>query len=605
MVQDDNLRILRDFVRGCDEVPGIYKMLDADGVVLYIGKAKNLKSRLSDYLQLNSLSDKTRAILSRLRSIETITTNSEFEAILLESNLIKKNKPKYNILLKDDKSFPYICIDELSSYPRIIKYRGKKKDGYSCWGPFASASKIDEVIDILQKSFLLRTCSDHFFASRKRPCIIYQMKRCSAPCVNKISKNDYASLVGQAKDYLKGKNDALYSSLTKQMKLASENFEYEKASIYRDRLAALDSIRSKQLVQLDDDRDFDVVVAETKDDIAAIEVFFIRDGINLGNKVYYFEGSSLFSAEEVLVEFLYSFYAKNEPPKEILINVGVEDVISFVDFIKGSYNVKTKLNVPIRGVKKELVDFALNNLGINLKKKIASLINHKKQLDELSNFFSTKKIERIEIYDNSHFAGDQQVGVMVVSGRTGFNKNEYRKYNIVTPLSKGDDYGMLREVFERRFKNNSSTLPDLIIIDGGYGQLSVAYKVLESFKLCIPIIGMAKGQNRNSGEETIYLPDGEIIVLDKHSKLKHYLQLLRDEAHRFAITANRKKMESRLQSDIFKRIPGIGDKTQKLLLNHFGSLAKMKLASLEEFYAVRGLSKKNAQNLYQYFHTTL
>ena len=603
---EDGINVLKKFIAICDESPGIYQMIGNDDEVLYIGKAKNLKSRLSDYLQIKNTSYKTQVVISSIVRIETIVTANEVEAILLESNLVRKIQPRYNILLKDDKSFPYILIDETSEYPRIVKYRGKKMLKGTYWGPFASAAKVEEVIAILQSAFLIRTCSDSFFESRKRPCILYQIKRCSGPCVAKVTKNEYQALVDQVKKYLKGSDSSLQKELTQVMNGASEKFEYEKAAIYRDRINALNSIRSKQVANLRNSDNFDVVVVDSAHDIAVVEIFFIRDGINLGNKVYYWNEVNLSTEDEILSAFLFNFYKNHMAPEEILVSHKILDDELLCEFLQQSNGKKIKVLLPTRGVKKDLLLFALNNAESSLRKQFSINEKHQLQFTEIQKFFGmAKKIHRIEIYDNSHFSGDQAVGVMVVCGRNGFNKPEYRKYNIKTLQHKSDDYEMFREVLIRRFKTLSN-LPEFIIIDGGPGQVSAAYQTCQKLGLGdIVMIGMAKGLKRNSGEETIYTYDNKTIMLDKHSKLKQYLQVLRDEAHRFAISANRKKMEAKLIKSSLDKIPGIGPKKKLYLMKFFGSVEKIQQASLKDLLQVEFLNQENAENIYQYFHNSL
>jgi len=539
------LNILRDFIAVCDQSPGIYKMLGSDNSILYIGKAKNLKSRLSDYLAVSNLSEKTKTVISNLAKIEIIVTSSEVEAIFLESNLVKKYKPKYNILLKDDKSFPYIFIDETSDYPRIVKHRGQKNIKGAYWGPFASASKVTEIIAILQTAFLIRTCTDSFFNSRKRPCLLYQIKRCSAPCVSKVSKIDYQILVSQVKDYLNGRSVVLEKDLLHSMDQESKKFNYEKAAVYRDRVDALRSIRAKQVANLCSNDNFDVIAVDMMNGVSVLEVFFIRDGVNLGNKAYYWYESEFPNKEELLSAFLFSFYKNNPAPEEILVSEKIQEEDLLLDFLKDYNKKKIKLSVPIRGLKKQLILLALNNAKSKIEKTISGNKKHRFQLDEIQKLFNIKnRISRIEVYDNSHFSGDQALGVMVVCGPNGFNKSEYRKYNISNEVDKSDDYGMFREVLARRFKSLEN-IPDLIIIDGGLGQVSVAKQTCLELGLDVVTIGMAKGPKRNSGEEIIYNANGNVITLDKHSKVKQYLQVLRDEAHRFAISSNRKKMEKK------------------------------------------------------------
>jgi excinuclease ABC subunit C len=596
------IEVLKNFIKICDDRPGIYKMVGQNDTILYIGKAKKLKSRLSDYLQFHALNKKTQIFISNIAKIEIVVTSNEMEAIFLESNLVRKIQPKYNILLKDDKSFPYILIDETSDYPRIVKYRGKKDCKGSYFGPFASAHKVDEVIGILQKAFLLRTCSDSFLRSRKRPCILYQIKKCSAPCVEKINKVDYKKLVQQVKKHLSGKDDSLQKDLNKLMSMASKELDYEKAALYRDRLNALGVIRSRQIVDLPGSKDFDVISIVSNGDIAALEVFFVREGINLGNKTYYWDDIKISSPEEILSSFLFNFYKNNSAPKNILINKNIPEESLLKKFLSEENGSIVSVSFPQRGIKKEMLEMAENNAENNLTRRYHSNKKHMLQFDALQKMFNIdKQINRIEIYDNSHFAGKAAVGVMVVCGRNGFNKNEYRKYNIKTLSQKPDDYEMFREVLSRRFKDKSN-IPEFMIIDGGVGQVSTAKSICDSMGVETCIIGMSKGPNRNSGEEIICLVDGKNMVLDKHNKVKQYMQVLRDEAHRFAITFHRKKRDKESFKSIFDDLEGVGKVRQRNLMDYFGSVGGLKEASVKELMKVDQIDKKNAEKIYKYFH---
>lgn len=605
---EDGIKILKKFISICGRNPGIYKMIGEGGRVLYIGKAKNLKSRLSDYLQIDNLSYKNKLCIANIKKIETISTNNEVEAILLESNLVHKLQPKYNILLKDDKSFPYIFIDETTDYPRIVKYRGKKDLKGHYFGPFASAAKAEEIIAILQKAFLIRTCTDAFFNSRKRPCILHQIKKCSAPCVGKISKDDYSLLVKQVKAHLSGKDHSVQKELTLFMEESSKRMDYERSAIYRDRLEALSAIQNKQVANLSSNSDFDIVAIYSDNDIAVIEIFFIRDGINLGNVIYNLDNLNGSSVNEIMSAFLFSFYKKHKSPNEILLSHEMleKDMVMLKKFLYEEYGVKSKINYPSRGVKKDLLKFAENNVRDTFRKRYHDNKKHQNQFSEIQKLFKvSNSINRIEIYDNSHFAGDQAVGVMVVCDKNGLNKSEYRKYKIRTLHNKPDDYEMFREILRRRFKNLSNT-PELIIMDGGAGQVSAAKEICVELGLNeITVVGMAKGPNRNSGEEIIHLSNGERLFLNKNEKLKQYLQLLRDEAHRFAITFQRKSLERGTIKSTLDEIPGIGPKRRKSLINYFGSVDNLKQASIEEITKVDMINKKNAEKIYKYFHNYL
>lgn len=604
---NSGVEIIKKFVSICTKSPGIYKMIGENDQLLYIGKAKSLKVRLADYTNINGMSDKTQIIVSKLTRIETISTQDEIEAILLESNLIRKFKPKYNILLKDDKAFPYIVIDETTNYPRIARHRGKKDIKGAYFGPFASALKAENIIDILQKAFLIRTCSDSFFKSRNRPCILYQIKKCSAPCVAKISQADYSELVKQAKKHLNGKATSLQQILKKSMNQASTKLDYEKAAVYRDRLNALSLIKSKQVANLQGScANFDIVAVASNEDIFVVEVFFIRESINFGNKVYHLDNSPNSTDSELITAFLFNFYQKNAAPEEILITHEVEDRDLLEKFLHEYNNKKIKVSYSVRGTKKDLLQFALNNAQDTLRLKSHSKKTYILTLEKIEKFFGiTKSLNRIEIYDNSHFSGDNPVGVRVVYDKSGFNKSEYRKYNVKTLNHKSDDYEMFRGILSRRFKKGE-TLPELIIMDGGAGQVSTANLVCKELGLNdIMIIGMAKGLKRNSGEETIYLSNGGKIILDKNDKLKQHLQILRDEAHRFAITFSRKKTQEKSMKSELDNIVGIGLEKKLSLMNFFGSLESIKKASIDDLRNAKLISAKNAENIYKYFHNSL
>ncbi len=600
---------IKNFIATCTTSPGVYKMIGDESRILYIGKACNLKSRLSDYLTIDSHHQRLINLVQNIRFIEVIKTNNEAEALILESNLIKKYKPKYNILLKDDKSFPYIVINKKHNFPSIAKYRGYKKDGSIYFGPFTSPKKTDDTISLLQKAFLLRSCSDKDFASRKRPCLLYQLKRCSAPCVNKISKCDYSTLVEQASEFLANKNTTLQESLAEQMDSASKAEDYEKAAIYRDRIKALSFIQAKQIVEIDSGKNFDVIAAACNDYINVIQVFFIRGGKNLGNKVYYFENEDYISASDLISRFVSEFYQKNFIPEEIILSHSLKDTEVLQRSFKALFGQKLEINHPKRGKKYELMKFALDNAHDNLKHKFMLYSQHHKHLLSIQNFFGvTKKISRIEVYDNSHISGTNAIGAMIVYDKSGFNKNEYRKYNIKFHTGNknvADDYYMMREMLYRRLKNISS-LPDLIIIDGGKGHLSVALEVCRENQLQdIFLVAISKGPRRNSGEERIYTSDDKDIYLDKSDKIKHFLQILRDEAHRFAITSHRTKRDKKMTKSILDDISDIGSIRKKELLRIFGSVDAIKEASQEELQKVKGISKTIARKIYIKLHNSL
>ena len=540
------LNILKNFLYTCPKLSGVYKFFGENSEILYIGKAKNLNARIKNYQNLIAQSSRIISMLSQLEHIETIITKDEIEALLLESNLIKQYKPKYNILLKDNKTFPYICLDESSGFPRLFKYRGKRLKGKLYYGPFTSVKKLDEAIAAIQRIFLLRSCTDSSLKTRTRPCILYQIKRCSAPCVGKISDNEYKVLVSQVKDFLSGKSKNLQKQLTLEMQEASKNLEYEKAAIYRDRINALEFIQSQnQFVDLNKLANLDVICSKVNSDhkIMAIQIFFIRSGCNLGNKIYYLYNIDEKDADESLTSFLRNFYNNNTIPPEILVNRKLEDTVLLEQLFFKLYDQKVRISYPVRGKKLELIKFVEMNLEDNLRIKLASQIKHASHFDVLKKYFALPKLDRIEVYDNSHTSGFEAGGVMIVCERNGFVKSEYRKYSIKINQLTQDDYFMLQQVLSRRFKSKKN-MPDMIIIDGGKGQLSTAIKVISEAKIQLPfIISLAKGKNRNSGKEIIYTLKNKKICLNKSDSMKQYLQILRDEAHRFAITSHKSKRE--------------------------------------------------------------
>lgn len=602
----DKLALLKKFIHTCPNSTGVYKMLGINKEVLYVGKAKSLKSRLSDYLQLANLSIKNQKLIAKIDDIDVITTNNETEALILESNLIKKFKPKYNILLKDDKSFPYIFINEQHEYPMITSYRGDKKKDGTYFGPFTSKKNVDESLSLLQKAFLLRSCSDAMFKSRTRPCILYQLKRCSAPCVHKISSTAYHELVLQAKDFLSSKTHDLQNELIKKMEEASEQLDYEKAAICRDRIKALSSIQVKQVVDVNTgSSDFDVIAVACTDSVAVLNIFFIRSGKNLGNKIYNFTDIQGTSHSEIISDFISTFYQNNTAPSEIITSHLPQDQKFLEDSLSSMHSKRINIIVPKRGVKHDLLKFAMNNTESNLKHKSLLSNKYKNMLEELKKFFGmSKDINRIEVYDNSHISGTNAIGAMVVFSGNGFNKAEYRKYNIkFNDANKGipDDYYMMSEMLTRRLKNTSN-LPELMIIDGGLGHMSTATKVCDPLGVKVFMISLAKGVDRNSGNETIYTSTKDVIILNKDDKIKQFLQVLRDEAHRFAITSHRKKRTANMTKSRLDDIPGIGKKRKSKLLNFFGSLDGLRTASIEELQHVEGINQKVAEKIYSFFH---
>jgi excinuclease ABC subunit C len=535
---------LKNFIVTCPRLPGVYKMFGEKNEILYVGKANNLNSRLKSYQNYSAQSTRIASMLSQLRTIEIIITKDEVDALLLESNLIKQHKPKYNILLKDNKSFPYICLDETSEFPRLYKHRGAKVKGNLYYGPFTSSKKLDEAIALIQKIFLLRSCTDESFKNRTRPCILYQIKRCSGPCVKKLDKAEYKPLVEQVKAFLSGKSKDLQQALSLEMKSASDVMDYEKAALYRDRIKALTFVQSQnQFAQLDELSNLDVICSVAFKDLKAIQIFFIRSGYNLGSKTYYLNDIDEKDLNDALAYFIQEFYQSHTIPAEILVNKKFNDSVVLEKLFLKLYDQKVKISCPARGKKMDLIKFVETNLENDLKAKTASVIRHTTYFDVLKKHFNLPKLDRIEVYDNSHTSGFHAYGAMIVCGKVGFIRSDYRKYPMKLGQPMQDDYFMLSETLSRRFKSKLA-LPDMIIIDGGKGQLSAALKAMAAASVAIPcVISLAKGQKRNSGKEIIYTSNNKAIYLDKSNVMKQYLQLLRDEAHRFAITSHKSKRD--------------------------------------------------------------
>lgn len=593
--------IIKNYLKNAPQTPGIYQMLDGKGGVVYVGKAKNLRKRLNNYATARDHTYRILQMIAQVETIEIIKTNNELEALLLEANLIKKCKPKYNILLKDDKSFPYLLVREDHNFPQITKYRGLKKIKGKYFGPFTSPSKVDETLSYLQKAFLLRSCSDNYFASRKRPCLLYQVKRCSAPCVNKISQDDYLLLVNQAKDFLSGKNSDLQKQLAVQMQQASDRMDYEQASSYRDRIKILSYIQAKQVIELKNTSDFDVIAIAKSATTVSIQIFFFRAGQNLGNKAYFPEHTEYVEFDEILSNFIIHFYQHNHIPPLILLSEKAQEQDLLAQALWQIAEHKISIEVPKLGQKLELVKFALNNIQSELTKKLEQYDHYQQMLAEIKSLFGiTSNIKRIEIYDNSHISGKFAVGAMVVATADGFDKSQYRQYNI-TLATEGDDYAMLREVLTRRFKRNLP-LPELVLIDGGAGHLKVAAEIILGLNQNIYIAAIAKGRDRNAGRETFHTLDKGEFTLDRDTKLMKHLQLLRDEAHRFAITSHRAKRSRAIRASSLDQIEGIGTQRKKLLLEVFGSIANIENATIEQLQQIKTINKNIAEKIYRYFH---
>ena len=591
--------------------PGIYRMLDKRDQVLYVGKAKNLPNRLRSYVFDKNQTIRTERMLAQTRSLEITTTNNEAEALLLEANLIKKFKPKFNILLRDDKSFPYIFIEKDSDWPQLLKHRGKKNKNGHYFGPFASVGSANWTIKILQKVFLLRVCNNSVFKNRERPCILYQIKRCSAPCVNYISTNEYSKLVYDAIKFLSGKSKNIQKKLSSEMENSSKKMDYEKAASFRDRIKALTQIQSSQHISSTNLENADVISISQEAGKTCIQVFFYRSKQNWGNQPYFPVHDPSHSEEDVLNSFVVQFYENKNVPSEILLNKKIRDL----NLIKSALEKKEKkiisIKTPTKGNGLKLCKMAEKNAKEALTRKIFESETNTKLLNQIADKFKLNTSPRtIEVYDNSHIQGAYSVGALITFGSEGFIKKQYRKFNIKNnKIKPGDDYGMLAEVFNRRFskiaklKNQNDIIaPDLVIIDGGKGQYSVGRKILDEYGLHdIPIIAIAKGKNRNKGDEN-FIYQSSNFKLNKREPLLFFLQRLRDEAHRFAISSHRIKRSRSISRSLLDEINGIGKTRKRALLNYFGSAKAVESASFEDLKNVEGIETSVAKKIHDFFH---
>ena len=589
--------------------PGVYKMLNHKGDILYVGKAKNLPNRLKSYVAEKNHIIRTERMLSQTFKLEITTTANESEALLLEANLIKKHKPKFNILLKDDKSFPFIFISNKDNWPQVTKHRGKKeKDGFY-FGPFASAGSANWTIKMLQKVFQLRICDESTFKNRERPCILYQIKRCSAPCVNYINQIDYKKSVEDAIQFVSGKSREIQKSLSKQMEEASEKLDFEKASIFRDRIKSLNIIQSSQRVNEANLIEADVIAAYKESGKTCIQVFFYRAKQNWGNQSYFPKHDPDQSVEEIMSSFIMQFYENKSVPKSIIINLDIKDKKLIEETLTQKENNSIIITIAKKGTKAKVVSLAEKNAKEALNRKIYETNNNKSLFEGIIKKFELKNnINLIEVYDNSHIQGTNSIGAMVTFGEDGFVKKRYRKFDIKTKGAEQDDFAMLKEVLTRRFKRamlesgNYLSLPDLILIDGGKGQYSSAKDVLDEFGLHdLPMIAIAKGKDRNSGNETFFF-NGKTFKFERNDPTLFFLQRLRDEAHRFAITSHRAKRSKSLKRSLLDQISGIGAIRKRALLNHFGSARAVESASFDEIKSVEGVEEKVAKKIYNFFH---
>ncbi len=600
------IEVIREHIKKMPDRSGVYRMLDESGEPLYIGKAKNLPKRVVSYTRPESLPYRLQMMISLTRTMEFSVTKNEAEALLLESQLVKELQPKYNILLKDGKSFPYILLTEDKKYNMMTKFRGKHAKTGKYFGPFLSAGLVMQTLTQLQKAFPLRTCTDATLESRTRPCLEYQIKRCSAPCVHKISDEDYRKIEEQAARFLSGKTSDVQQELSAQMQVAAENMDYERAAVMRDRIYALSKIQSESRLNMPPDTNLDAIVFYTEAGKVCVEVTFIRNGFNYGNSSYfptYLEGVD---ESELPQEFIMQFYQSNPVPKTIITNLPIADVEVIEEALSMKSGSKVEIENPQRGDKLALVKMAERNAQEALARKMAENATQKKLLKLFCDEFGLgEQPERIEVYDNSHISGTNSIGAMIVINENGMDKKSYRKFNIKT-ASGDDDYAMMREVLRRRFaraKTEGWVLPDVVLIDGGAGQLSAAKQVFDDMGVSnVALIAIAKGPERNAGNEEYHMPDRAPFRLKKGSELAYFMQRIRDEAHRFAITTHRAKRSKDFIKSGLDDIEGIGSVRKKALLHYFGSVAAIKEASLKDLQQVEGVSAKTAEIIYNFFH---
>ncbi len=593
--------------------PGVYRMLDAKGGVLYVGKARNLKKRVAAYAKPERLPLRLQRMVHLTVGLVVVVTRTEAEALLLESNLIKTLKPRYNILLRDDKSFPYILIPSDHPWPMLVKYRGARSRPGDYFGPFASALAVNHSLAALQKAFKLRTCSDAVFASRTRPCLLYQIKRCSAPCVERVSQADYLAQVDTARRFLSGKSQEIKEEMSRRMALASEAMNYEEAAFYRDQVRALSAIQARQDINLAENIEADAIAIHRGGEQSCIQVFFFRGGHNYGNRPYFPSHGPEIETGEILAAFLGQFYADKPPPGEILLSEEVPDAQLLEEALTIRAGRKVRLATPKRGDRHKLIEHVRLNAREALSRRLAENATQRRLLENLADLFGLDAPpERIEIYDNSHVQGSNAVGAMVVAGPEGFRKSAYRKFNIKSPdIAPGDDFAMMKEVLGRRFKRaleedpgrESGNWPDLLLIDGGAGQLEAARQTLTELGLDnLAMVGVAKGPDRHAGRERFFLAEREPFQLPENDPVLFFLQRLRDEAHRFAIGAHRDRRSRALVRSALDEISGIGASRKKALLAHFGSASGASEASLEELAAVPGISRTMAKKIHDHFH---
>ena len=610
---DLGVATIRRVVKTLPLKPGVYRMLDASGDVLYVGKARTLKQRVTNYTQVTRLPRRLQRMVAQTRAMEIVTTNSEAEALLLEAQLIKRYRPAYNVLLRDDKSFPFILLREDHDFPRISKHRGARAAKGSYYGPFASAGAVNATLNALQKVFLLRSCTDSFFANRSRPCLLYQIKRCSAPCVGRIDDVGYAELVEDAKGFLSGRTQEAQKKLAEAMQSAAEAMDFETAAVLRDRLKALTFIQGSQAINAEGaTSEADVIAMATDGGAMCVQIFFIRGGQNWGHRSFFPGHTEGVDEAEVLQSFLAQLYEELPPPRELLLDRTLPEAELLALALSVKAGRKVSLRHAQRGPARKLVEQAQRNAEEAIQRRRAETTTQGKLLRELAEIFELDAPPaRIEIYDNSHIQGTNALGAMVVAGPDGFQKGQYRKFNMkdesITP---GDDFAMMKAMLHRRFARleaedpdrESGNWPDLCLIDGGKGQVSAVMSALAELGVDVPIVGVAKGPDRNAGRETFYLPSGREFTLPPNAPVMFFLQRLRDEAHRFAIGAHRARRAKSITQSPLDEVPGIGPARKKALLMHFGTSRAVKGATLEDLERAPGISSQMALAIWQHFH---
>jgi len=619
------------FAKVAPKAPGVYRMFDAKGDVLYVGKAKNIRKRVLNYARPTAYDARIARMIAATVTMEFVTTKTETEALLLEANLIKRLRPRFNVLLRDDKSFPYILITSDHWAPQILKHRGARTRPGRYYGPFASAGAVNRTINALQRAFLLRSCSDSFFESRTRPCLLHQIKRCAAPCTREIDFAGYTELVREANEFLSGHSRTVQQELAQAMDQASESLDFEHAAIFRDRLAALSAIQSHQGINPRNVEEADVFAVHQDGGYTCVQVFFFRTGQNWGNRAYFPKADRALEPGEVLSAFIAQFYDDKPPPRLVLVSHAFEDVALLADALTTKAGRKVEVSAPQRGERKELVAHALANAREALARKLADTSSQQRLLSAMTETFGLPRPpRRIEVYDNSHIAGTNAVGGMIVAGPEGFRKNQYRKFNIRSAdLTPGDDYAMMREVLQRRFKrlltenprpsldhaaaavltgevpeaDDDQPWPDLLLIDGGQGQLKAATDTLTELGIVdVPLVSIAKGADREAGRETFFMAGRSPFKLPPRDPLLYYVERLRDEAHRFAIGSHRARRKKDIREAGLQEIPGIGPTRKRALLRHFGTVKAIERASLPDLANVPGINAETARKIYEFFH---